>query len=199
MERPIKNFNQYYSTEGGSVGKFKITLYPTPDDTSNVKVWYYRKPTEFHERGTYDGTVTTSTSTTVFIDTAAPFAGTSGTGMDSFWVDATVRFTSGANINQTKRVVSWTAATGSFLTEAFTSAPGTATYELDQVSIIPDEFHHWVCYYAAYLAATKNGIDTPWMQQFKDELGMTGERWLQNIEASHPGEVSTMTRRAKTA
>ena len=187
--RAMKGFQQFYSYIGGTLGRTKITLYPTPDDTTNIKVWYYRKPTEFHPLGTYNGLITTSTSATAFSDTAAPFAGTTGAGMDTFWVDATFMAKTGAAKNQKVRVVSWDASANSFVIEALTDAPGTVEYELDQVSIIPDQFHHLISYYAAFIAATKLNIPSPWMEQFRYEMDTLGARWVNNIKANLPGEV----------
>jgi hypothetical protein len=200
MMRPVKGFSQWYTLEAGTVGKYKITLYPTPDDTSNIKVWYYQKPIKFHELGTYDGTVTTSTSATQFTDTAAPFAGTTGSGMATFWVDATFRPKTGAAKNQTVRVVSWTPATGVFVIETLTDAPGTVAYELDQVCIVPDQYHHLVCFYGSYLANQGVGKDSPWMVQFEKELfQFEREKWLNNVEAALPGEVAKAVSRGRTS
>lgn len=183
LHRAKKNQQQYFYIYGGSGHLSQVGIRPIPDDTSAVVVWYYRKPTVFHEEGSYDGTVTgTPTSTTVFNDDAAPFAGSaSKTGVDDFWNNAEVYWTKGENTGTRQRVSDFIEGNGGASSDygeivLATAAPQTPTaadeFELDQVSIIPPEYHHLLVLYAAHLGAPKAGMDP------LDLLG----RWKQGME-----------------
>jgi len=205
--KPIKGHTQWYSMIGGTNGRTKLTIYPTPDGTENIKVWYFRKPTDFHELGTYDGTTTSDGSTTPFItliDTKIPFTGTTDGTMNSFWVGAQIRFTSLLNNNQRSRVTTHAISTDTLTFDAVSDRVLTGTtYELDQVSVIPDQYHHLIAYYAAFMAAMKLGQPAPWMQQVQLELDMLKAKWLSNVEAGGtghmPGTASDRVEHARTA
>lgn len=125
----------------------------------SIGVWYFRKPTDFSEQGSFEGSTTgVGTSTTLsFEDTKLPQTGASGD--NNFWAGAEIRFTSGTTglLGQKRRVNAFNASTN---TLSWLSALGAApadgsTYEIDQVSIIPSQHHHMIGYYAAALAAPK--------------------------------------------
>jgi len=159
---PIKGYQQFYVEVKGTLGKAQFTLYPTPDDTTNITVWYYQKPLGFHIEGMYEGALTAAVSETVFNDAKIPFAGASAVaGIDDFWNGAILRFVSGLNRNQERYVLDFTedllGVYGSLTVETgFPNVPTAGDeFEIDQVSIIPDQHHPLVTYWAAIMGGPK--------------------------------------------
>ena len=199
--RAIKGVQQFFYERGGTVGLTQIGIRPIPDGTENIIIYYVRRPLDFHALGTYNGTVTANagTSTTQFEDDAAPFAGTaSKTGKDDFWNDAEIRWTGGNNTGIRVRVSDFQenpsgVIYGRFImTEAMPNAPvATETYELDQVSIIPEQHHEMICFYAAGIAAPKVGMSgAQYIQMVRDEMALLEKKYLANVEAHVVGDRS---------
>lgn len=248
--RGNKGRQQFFYEIGSTKGLTKIGILPVPVDTSNIVIWYTRRPIEFHDAGTYNGTVTptnshtgagaptevTSNTTTVFHDAVAPFAADRGAtptdtssdvtttnalpGQSGFWNDAEVRFTTGNLAGQKRRVTSFrdyvaagvnatntadgilpknaattnVASYGRFVFATVDAWPGAPVsggkFELDQVSVMPVQFHDLICLWAAFLLAPKVKRD-PMMffNAFVSGLQGLGIKHTQNIEANMPGET----------
>lgn len=201
LYRPVyPNQIWYNEMEGTEPGKTTVRIFPTPITGSGVvastglTIWYYRKPVDFHVLGTYDGVATGVGTTTTVIDTAAPYNTTATTNTD-FWKYAMWRGTSGSNNGIIRRVLSQTPASSTF---TFASSPvlptattTSDTFELDQMSILPDYTHYLMPYYAAALASPQAGMDgSHLMARWDRELEMIGSRLMNNIEVNIPGQVS---------
>lgn len=199
LYRPVKGSQQFFSEIGDTAGRTKIRIAPVPDEADAIGIWYFKKPTDFHELGSYEGTSTAGSTTTVTC-TAAPMIGAGGD--DTFWANAEIRLTSGAGglIGQKRRVTSYNVATGVFTFDALAASAGTNTFELDQVSIIPSQHHHLIGYYAAALAAPKKGMDP---QQFwgvwNDHMNMLKRKYQDNVEANVAGDSPAGVRGAAAA
>lgn len=188
LYRPVRGSQQFFSEIGDSTGRTKIRIAPVPIETDAISIWYFKKPTDFHELGSYEGVSSAGGTTTQIITAAAPMCGSGGD--DTFWLNSQIRWTSGGLNGQKRRVNSYTASSGTFLFDAVSVTAANLTYELDQISIIPEQHHHLIGYYAAALAAPKKGMDP---QQFwgvwNDHMGMLKRKYQDNIEANIAGDT----------
>ena len=167
--------------------------------TLDLGMWYYRRPRDFHVKGIAEGAATATGSTLTILDTSVPY-NTTATGYTDFWKYAQVRMTSGSNEGIFRRVVSQTLATSTItLDTALPTATATAdTFEIDQMSILPEHVHYLMPYYAAALAAPKVGMDgAQFMNIWNNEIASMGSRLTSNVEVNIPGEVSQGTQRAR--
>lgn len=245
--RGNKQRQQFFYEIGTTAGRTKIVLSPVPNTTGNIDVYYFRKPVDFHDQGTYKGTVTlanshtgggapttaSSVSTTVFHDAVATFAADRGAtptdtandtsttptfyGQTGFWNDGLVRFTSGNNAGASRRVTTFKdyvaananvdglnpqnagttklASYGRFVfatADAWLNTPAIGdTFELDQVSVLPDQMHDLVCLWACFLMAPKvQGKDPQFFKDaFMDSALQMGLKHTQNVEAVTVGET----------
>lgn len=198
----------YSEKEGSAPGKTIVRLFPTPATgagagSSNLDIWYYRRPMPFHVNGTQDGVATSSgsvgASTSTLLDTGLVY-NTTATGYTDFWKYAQVRLTSGNNAGRICRLVSQTLASSTLTLDVVlpTATATSDTYEIDQMSILPEYTHYLMPYYAAGLAASKVGKDgTVYRQYFFDELEQMRQRLVNNVEINIPGEVSQGVQRAR--
>jgi len=191
--RPVYGQYQFWSEAGNdNVGQAQVTIYPTPitDNglgATSIEVWYYKKTTELHERGIYNGSVTTAAgSQSAWIDINAPFV---GGGYDFWGLNSQVRWTSGNQIHMRGNVLSFTPASGSFSCDTtLNSILQNTTYEMDQVCPLPMQYHHLVVLYAADLALRKMGNNSGiYKRQYMRELEMMRRKWEQNVSPSLPG------------
>lgn len=192
--RPVYGQYHFWSEAGNdSVGQAQITIYPTPVTayglgSTSIEVWYYKKTTELHERGIYNGSVTTAAgSQSAWIDINAPFY---GSGLDFWGLNSQVRWTSGNQIHMRGSVISFTPATGGFTSDTtLNNILINTTYELDQVCPLPQQYHHLVVLYAADLASRKLGNQSGiYKRQYMRELEMMRRKWEQNVSPALPGQ-----------
>jgi hypothetical protein len=165
----------------------------------DLLLWYYRRPVDFHVNGTYDGIATGVGATSTILDTAAPFNTTATTNTD-FWKNAQIRFTSGSNNGILRRVSSQTLASSTitFTPVVVTATTTGDTYELDQMSILPEHVHYLMPYYAAGLASSKVGMDgSSFMGLWNAEIEAMRRRLVDNVEVNIPGEVSQGAAKAR--
>jgi hypothetical protein len=199
LYRATKGTQQFFSVIGDSIGRTKFRVFPPPIEADTVDVWYFKKPTDFHEQGSYEGTTTAlgGAAGVSLIDTALPQANANGDA--TFWVNGEVRITNGTLIGQKRRISTFTPGTGTCtLQTAFPiQLPIGTTYEIDQVSIIPSQHHHLIGYYAAALGAPKAGADPQqFWQVWNDHLNILKRKYQDNIEANIAGESMTGVRSA---
>lgn len=200
--RASKGYQQFFYEIGGTVGLTQIGIRPIPDGTENIIITYIRRPTDFHDLGSFkitlDDNASEAHTTTTFNASNAPLAGSASiSGTDDFWNNGEVRFTSGANKNLTRRIEDFDAistAYGHFIIPTSTPLPDAPsdgdTAEIDQVSIIPEHHHDLVCLYAASLVAHKVGMDGVAMRaQFEKEVQAVHMKWQANVEAGIAGEA----------
>ena len=191
MMRGSKQFQQYYYLIQGVGGRPKIGIYPIPDDTSNISVYYVARVIDLSPYGSHNGVVTAVTSTTVFTDTGLPLHSL----IADFWINGEIFWKSdgGTGANRTgvvSRVVSNTETGIITLVDAMPSAPEVGdTYEIDQVSIIPDQHHDMMAFYAAAQGMVRTQRDPrAYLSMYQDGVASIRRRWTSDIEATAVGE-----------
>lgn len=198
LYRPVKGSQQFFSEIGDSVGRTKIRVAPIPltggagTAVDTLEVWYFKKPTDFHEQGSAEGTTTAlgGAAGVSLIDTSLYSANANGDA--TFWVNAEIRLTNGTMQGQKRRVSTYTPSSGTLTVDtAFAiQLPIGTTYEVDQVSIIPSQHHYLIGYYAAALAAPKKGMDpNQFWSVFNDHMAMLKRKYQDNIEANIAGDT----------
>ena len=202
LYRPVRGSQQFFSEIGDSVGRTKIRIAPVPAEADSISIWYFKKPTDFSELGTFENTVTAvgGVAGVSLIDTALPAANANGD--STFWANAEVRITNGTMIGQKRRVTAFTPSSGTLTVDtAFAiQIPIGTSYEVDQISIIPSQHHHMIGYYAAALAAPKKGMDpNQFWSVFNDHMGMLKRKYQDNVEANIAGEAPAGIRGASAA
>lgn len=212
--RPMRGAQHFFVELGGQIsatvtykpGKSRIRLYPSPLTNDVVTVRYYQRPAEFQSTDIWDGSRGGNATGTgnSFYDPTAYFAGSATkTGIDNAWLGAQVRWKTGILSGLASRVASFVATSGPSygliqVTPDFPLEPGSGdTYEIAKVSIVPEQFHPLICYYAAALAAPRAQVDPgQFMDTFEMEMEAIRSKWLNNIQANVQGQIPTGTRRS---
>lgn len=187
LMRGSKTFQQYYYVIQGAAGRMRVGIYPIPDDTSSIYIYYVARPVDFSPFGSHNGAATGNGSGTTLEDTGLP----TETIHNDWWNNAEIVFKSGGNVGDVVRVTDFVASTATFTFQpsvAPSTAPGD-TYEVDQVSIIPEQHHDMLVFYAAALAAARLGKSpAPFMEMYMHGVGDIRRRWTSDIEATAVGE-----------
>ena len=213
--RPQRGAQHFFMELGGQVsttvtyrpGRSRIRLYPSPLTGDVVTVRYYQRPAEFQSVDIWDGTRGGSSTGAggSFYDPTIYFAGSATkTGIDQYWLGAQVRWKSGVLMGQAARVDSFLEDPGTsygliqLAGTGFAIEPGAGdTYEIAKVSIVPEQFHPLICYYAAALAAPRANLDpTHFMDTFEMEMEAIRAKWLNNIQANVQGQIPGGSRRS---
>lgn len=148
--RPRKGLSQFFYLIGGSLGKLKLGIRPIPDDTSQVAVWYVRRP--YRRFKHLLGQVTLAGTNLEIIDS------TSLLHVDSYWNGSEVRLKDQIYAGNERIVSAFAAATDKItVSVAWPTIITVGTrYEVGEVSQMPADLEPLVIGWASYLGFVKN-------------------------------------------
>lgn len=148
--RARKGLSQFFYLIGGSLGKLKLGIRPIPDDTSQIAIWYVRRP--YRRFRHVRGIVTLLGTNVEIIDS------TNLLHVDSYWNTCEVRIMDGLYVGNERVVSAFAAATDKItVSSAFpTPIPVGSRYEVGEVSQMPADLEPLVIGWAAYLGFVKN-------------------------------------------
>lgn len=147
--RPRKGLNQYFYLLAGGLGTATLGIRPVPDDTSQIELWYVRRPYKRFKHA-YVQLSAAGTPTTLI--------SSSLTHVNDYWNGCEVRVAEGSIYQGEERVVSDFDATTDTLTvaTAMPEAIGTGPFiELGEVSELPPDLEPLVNAWAVYLGFLK--------------------------------------------